>query len=68
MPSKYVIMLIWDGTNECFKNNQVVRIILHLSMGTKRKYAFGTKVNNPYISYRGWSQKINYIQIYIIYI
>jgi len=27
-------------------------IILHRSMGTKRKYAFGSKVNNPYISYR----------------
>jgi len=25
-----------------------VIIILHLSMGTKRKYAFGMKVNNPY--------------------
>jgi len=35
-----------------------VRIILHLSMGTTRKSAIETKINNRYISNRGWSQKV----------
>jgi len=33
-------------------------IILHLSMGTKRKSAFGKKINNRYISYRGMKSEI----------
>jgi len=59
MLSKYVTILLWDGTNECFKINStsekdyIVRTILHLSMGTKRKSAFGTKINNRHVSYRG---------------
>jgi len=59
MPSKYVTILLWDGTNECFKNNSasekdyIVRTILHLSMGTKRKSTLGTKINKRHVSYRG---------------
>jgi len=59
MLSKYVTILFWNGTNECFKTNStsekdyIVRTILHLSMGTKRKSAFGTKINNRHVSYRG---------------
>jgi len=59
MLSKYVSILLWDGTNECFKINSksekdyIVRTILHLSMGTKRISAFGTKINNRHVSYRG---------------
>jgi len=58
------VKFVSDWTNEWFKNNPtsekhlIVRIILLLSMGTKRKCTFGMKVNNPYISYRGRSQKI----------
>jgi len=49
MPSKHVIMVIWDGTNECFKNNptsekhKIVRVILHLFMGTNRKSIYLTE-------------------------
>jgi len=73
MLSKYIIILIWVRTNECFKNNPtsekdyIVRTILHLSMGTKRKSAFETKINNRHISYRGMESENNYIQIYIKY-
>jgi len=59
MLSKYVTILLWDGTNEYFKINStsekdyIVRTILHLYMGTKRNSAFGTKINNLHVSYRG---------------
>jgi len=59
MLSKYVSILLWDGTNERFKNNStsekdyIVRTILHLSMGTKRKSALETKINKRHVSYRG---------------
>jgi len=61
MLSKYVIILLWVRINECFKNNPTsekdyivrMRTILHLSMGTKRKSAFGTKINSRHVSYRG---------------
>jgi len=66
MLSKYVIILIWVRANECFKNNPtsekdyIERTILHLSMGTKRKSEFGTKINIRQISYRGMESE-NYL-------
>jgi len=64
MLSKYVIILLWARTNECFKNNptsEIDYIVRSENLRLERRL-----ITDMFLT-EGWSTKINYIQVYIKY-